>query len=699
MLIPPALAFGELVLLFLIPLPLGAITLRLAERFLGHGLGFSPLERVLVAFFAAGTILFVFAALPVAWYGWALISAVFGAGMAAFVVITLRERGAGLRPILAFMKGVPGLLLVGGTLGLVALELLATWTIPFPNTYDGASTAVWVNLLLANHTMPWTLAPYANWGVAYPFGAVVWMSIPVALFGWPITGAPVLLPPLFLALTVPSAYALGSRVAAGSRQAPEGVGLLFAGFFGLVTAWPRLFVGGSYDFIFVTPLFLISLGCLPGLLRATGRNWKDLVGVGAFVGAMVCLGTAAAEFLILVLVAYLLMFRREVATTLRSGFARIVGVALIGSAFMVRTLVALAVWYPYPGHVLTEAGQPPYATPVSPYQFGTRLVTGELDPFVLWKAKLSPFPAVSIELQLLLAVGIVLLLIRAWSPQSPLRGLVSSRLTHLVAAGTATGLLLVAFLLATTVPGSSIQEEGLLASLEESSEILFLFFCLIALVPLIAAVELLRTGRRVTTGGVDLEDLPSKGPTAPTRTSWHYSARRPSSGVTTVLVLVLLIPLGSGAYTSVVDGPGYLHGAVTLTASVTPSDADALRWAGANLPGCSRVLVAPGSAAEFLPEFARVSVVYPMLPAPVNLSYALIVAGLILGQYNSTFRAELVQLEVTEVFGTGMNSASYLPFDLQPLATSSDFHLLFQEGDASIYEFLPGATASGCAVA
>jgi hypothetical protein len=697
-LIPPALAFGELLLLFLIPLPLGAAALRIVERFLGHGLGLTSLERVLVAFFAAGTILLLLATLPVAWYGWGLIVVVLGVGGIAYAAIALLERGIGLRSAFAFVKGGVGALLVGGTLGLLALELLATWNISFPNTYDGASTAVWVNLLLANHTMPWTLAPYADWGVAYPFGAVVWMSVPVALFGWPITGSPVLLPPLFLALTVPSAYVLGSRLASGSQRTREGVGLLFAGFFGLMTAWPRLFVGGSYDFIFVTPLLLVSLGCLPGMLRATGRSWKDVVAVGALVGAMASLGTAAAEFLILILVAYLLLYRGEVAMTLRSGIARIAGVALIGSAFMLRTIAAIAVWYPYPGHVLTETGQPPYAAPVSPYQFGTRLVTGELDPFVLWKAKLSPFPAVSIELQLLLAVGIVLLLIRAGTPRSPLRDLVSSRFTHLVAAGTASGLLVVAFLLGTTVPGSPVQEEGLLASLVESSEILFFFFCLIALVPLIAAVGLLRTAQHSTAERVDPGAVPPIDPAPGAPPSVRFPARRPSSAATIALVLVLLVPLGSGAYTSVVDGPGYLHSAVTLTANVTTSDQDALRWAGTNLPACSRVLVAPGSAAEFLPEFARVSVVYPMLPAPVNLSYSLVVAALILGEYNSTLRSELVQLDVTEVFGTGMSSASYLPFDLQPLASSSDFHLLFHEGDATIYEFLPTAMAGGCAV-
>jgi hypothetical protein len=107
--------------------------------------------------------------------------------------------------------------------------------------------------------------------------------------------------------------------------------------------------------------------------------------------------------------------------------------------------------------------------------------------------------------------------------------------------------------------------------------------------------------------------------------------------------------------------------------------------------------VAPGSAAQFLPEFAQVHVVYPMNPQPTNLSYATVVADLTSGIYANSTRSNLLLLNVTEVFVTGQNSVAYPPFLLTPLADSSDFRELFHEGDAAVLDFLPGSSAQTCA--
>ncbi len=57
----------------------------------------------------------------------------------------------------------------------------------------------------------------------YPLGTTVWMTVPVLLFAWPIVSAPVHLPPLFLALSVPAAYSWGGR-RGGAGRAPAGPG-------------------------------------------------------------------------------------------------------------------------------------------------------------------------------------------------------------------------------------------------------------------------------------------------------------------------------------------------------------------------------------------------------------------------------------------------------------------------------------------
>ncbi len=142
--------------------------------------------------------------------------------------------------------------------------------------------------------------------------------------------------------------------------------------------------------------------------------------------------------------------------------------------------------------------------------------------------------------------------------------------------------------------------------------------------------------------------------------------------------------------------PGYIHSYLLTQANATSDDVAALEWASVHLPSCSRVLVAPGSAAQFLPEYAVVNVLFPTYPYPANLSYTILVSNLTAGSYSNATVAALVDLGVTEVFATGPTTNTFLPFDVRPLENSPDFMTLFERGDATILAFAPGVSLSGC---
>ena len=687
-------SIADLCFLFVAILPLGAVLLRLAERVLGRPLGLTPVERGLVAFYAVGAILYVLASIPSPLYGYPLLVGLLAIGAVTYAAIAVHERARDFRSALTFLCQPVGLALALATIGLLVLEVLPIWQVVFPNTYDGGATAVWINLTLSGHTFPWTLRPYAEWGVVYPLGTTVWMTVPVLLLGWSTVSTPVLLLPVFLCLTVPAAFCWGSRLAGTPARTGPYLGLLFAAFFGLVASWPRLLIGGAYDFALALPLLMVLMGLARPFVEAPPRPWRGVVLMGLLVGALTALTPAASELFVLLLVASVLVFQKGGVRAIRAWIERVVLIAALGVAFILRSFIGLAIWFPYPGHVLTQAGNPPYVPPTSPYPFNLRLIEGELDPFVPWKAKLSPFPYLSLELQLLLAAGLALLVVVFLIPSVRRRELLPVGLCETVTVGTVTSFLFVGVLVLTTIPGSPLEPIQWISNLAEASVVLFIFLSVIAFLPLAAA------GRWLA-HHVDSPDSGAGRPSKGTRfVGWKLGRSHRSGtswGTIVGLTILIAVPLVSGAYVTAANVPNFLSSETEKSANVTSFDLEALQWTEEHLPTCSRVLVAPGSAAQFLPEFAQVHVVYPMNPQPTNLSYATVVADLTSGIYANSTRSNLLLLNVTEVFVTGQNSVAYPPFLLTPLADSSDFRELFHEGDAAVLDFLPGSSAQTCA--
>ena len=668
-------------LLLLVALvPTGLALLRVGERLLRHQFPISLTERLLLAFYGAGAFIFVLASIPAKIFGTTLIGVVLAGGAATYALFALTERGKGIRSAWEFVTSPVGAILALGFLGLLTVEILPVWGHPFPNAWDGSVTALWMNLTLRQGTLPTTLAPFASAPVVYPLATTVWMTLPVLVLGWPLVQAPVLLPPLFLSLTVPAAYAWGTRWGATAAPPASSVGLLFAAFFGLVTSWPRLYTGGSYDFAFALPLFLVALGLLPTFVR--GRRHRDgrLIAFGLMAGVLATLSLSAGEALLVLLLAYDLAAHRRTARNVLVTVARAAVVAVFEVAFLARSVFA---WW--------GNGQPGYA-PASEYGgLNARLIEGELDPFVLWKFKISPFPWLSLELQALLAAGVVL---AGWVVFGRVGGFhrrALSRFAKDILIGTGTLFLLTAVLLASALPGPVGSGLRSFTNLDQTSTLLFVFFEAACAFPLVFALV----------RWIEIPTRPGLAPGGPATPALPPRGIRPRSRLRTTVgvlaVLIIVVPLASGAWSTVAEVPNYIELNVGKTSNVTSGDVNAMQWVGNYLPSCSAVLVAPGSAGQFLPEYASVHLVLPMNPVPSNGSYAIAIADLTTGTYDNQTRSALLELGVTEVFVTEQTSVSYPAIPPAPLGSSPDFDLLTYSGDAFVFGFLPGESAQDCA--
>jgi hypothetical protein len=648
-----------------------------------------------MAFYAAGGFLFVLASVPLPTYGLATVIATLAGGGFAYAALVVRERGRSLKPARDWVVSVPGAALVLGTLALLAFEISPIAGHPFPNTWDGSATALWVNLTLANHSVPWTLSPFAQAGVTYPMGTTVWMTIPVLILGWSVITVPLLLPPLFLSLSVPAAFCWGSRLAADWGRQSEFVALLFAGFFGLVASWPRLLVGGYYDFVFALPLLLVLFGMVLPLAERPPAPWRMVIALGLAGGVLSSLSPVATQALLLVLVGYLLAFRPWSFGELSSWLARFVALIAFDAVCLLRSLVGALTWFSYPGHVLVQTGPAGYSPPSTFGPLGQRLIVGDLDPFAPVKFRMSPFPIMSLELQVLLVGALGLAALAYFARSERWTDLWPRRFVASLLVATAVLFALTTVSLLADIPGTLSGFLGAVTNFDEASFLLFLCLQALGTVPLVALATVLRREwserKSRSTSSPETESPP------PGRSRSRGFSRPPAAKSVVVLaVLLLAVPFATGAILTGTQASNFIYQEVTKTSNVTVSDQDALEWAGQHLASCSAVLVAPGSAAQFLPEFVTAHLVYQMNPTPWNATYFEVVQNLTEGQYSSETRAGLLSLGVTVVFVTGQSSVTYPAMDAAPLVSSSDFSQLFSEGDASIFAFLPGISVTGC---
>jgi hypothetical protein len=122
---------------------------------------------------------------------------------------------------------------------------------------------------------------------------------------------------------------------------------------------------------------------------------------------------------------------------------------------------------------------------------------------------------------------------------------------------------------------------------------------------------------------------------------------------------------------------------------VTADDFAMLTYLGSHLPPGARVLVAPGSAAEFLPAYASdVVIVYPMVPGwtGINASYSLVVRELTNDTLDGAGTAALRVLNLGFIAVTGPSTTLWPPFSPGPLLNdSAEFPVLFHQGAAYVF--------------
>ncbi|HLY77625.1 MAG TPA: DUF6541 family protein, partial [Thermoplasmata archaeon] len=148
------------------------------------------------------------------------------------------------------------------------------------------------------------------------------------------------------------------------------------------------------------------------------------------------------------------------------------------------------------------------------------------------------------------------------------------------------------------------------------------------------------------------------------------------------LVVVLLVP---GVAVTGADFPPYLHNLYGSYGRVTAADFALFAWASTNLPAGARVLVAPGSAAQFLPGYAPVAIVFPVQAIAENTSYVDLDRQLVHGQLNASGYQDLTWLGIQYIAVTGNTTNLWAPFSPAAL-TGPAFHLVFQQGDAYVFE-------------
>ncbi|HTW56297.1 MAG TPA: hypothetical protein VMG36_07675 [Thermoplasmata archaeon] len=643
-----------------------------------------PIERILLDLFLGGAAMYLLAAVRLGVFTAGAVLAVVVAGAIASGALAVAHR----RSLRAFARRTaaglarPGPLLALLTaLGLFVFELSVALPMATGNTLDSGLFTTYVALLRGHGSLPISFRPFADPMILYPQGTTVWFAVAQTLFGLPPARTTLLVTPLFLGLAPLGGFVVGRR-----WLGTDAAGAAFALTIGWLGPGTRGLVGGSNDFVLAFPLVLLALGYAADWTKADAPSWADAAGFGLLVGYSAAINPVGAEWLLPMLFGVVLVARASRGLSVRPGVARwlvALGVALVP---VIPSLYVLGLGIHSPGYVPGAApavGVPPPGLTWSQW-------VGGVDPFLFrpGDVELSPVPVLRAELAALLLIGAALLVL---VPGRSATGRYLGRFRALALGSF--GVLAVELLLLVAsranVPGA--RAIGPLTSGAELSLWLFTLYAFVAAVPLALLLERVgHAGRR------------SEAP-APVPARRRRFALDRASGAGR-LPLVALVAAGAIVAPGVVLTPTQLgpvlHGLYQDFGNVTAGDFALLACAGANLPSGSRVLVAPGSAAWFLPGYAaHVVLLYPFVPGwpTVNASYTRIVSELTNGTLDAAGRAALAALAVDFIAVTGASSVLWPPFSPAPLAGDpSAFSDVFHAEDAYLFATAPGVPAFPC---
>lgn len=665
----------ELLLFAGVFLPAGELIRRLAARWVPLFQNPSWVERLLVDLYLGGGGLYVLALVPLPLFTPPLVGLYLVGAASVLVALVVREARATRRGLLRGLRGgwelLPGGIVLAATLAVFAIEVAIAEGVPTGNSFDTSILTDYVALLLQNHHVPLSLVPIAPQLTSYPQGTTVWLGAAQMIFSLPPARTPLLVTPLFLSLSPLAGYVLGRRQL-GSPWAGLAIGLTFA----LIGSWTRVVVATSNDFVFSFPLVVWLLARSDLWRTPTPLTWPDAVAFGGVLGYSAAMNPVGAEWLFPTVVVLGLL-----TSVRRPGYLRIAVPRWIVSLVASLLFVTPALWtivraggvlFPAAGNVPIPAV--PGAPGISPAQF-----VGSIDPFLfrpqdVW---LSPFPALRFELAALLIAGALILvvpsLVRRLGPRGP-------PFRELVATTVAAAVALLALQVGAAQGLTALDSFAVVSSGPQVSIYLFAVYVLLAALPLYLLVEYVREKREDRT-----PEPIAPGRPASART---LSSRSPISNgraVALVLVAALLVP---GVVVTGTDFPSYLQELYGNYGRVTPSDFALFAWAALNLPTGARVLVAPGSAAQFLPGYARVALLYPVQPIARNASYVALDRELVRGNLTAAGFADLTALDVQYIAVTGNTTDLWAPFSPIPLLANPTVFgpPLFHSGDAYLFQ-------------
>jgi len=155
-----------------------------------------------------------------------------------------------------------------------------------------------------------------------------------------------------------------------------------------------------------------------------------------------------------------------------------------------------------------------------------------------------------------------------------------------------------------------------------------------------------------------------------------------------VAIGLILVP---GIGVTATQLPGQLHEGYTDFSNLTAADVDLLAWIQNHVPDGSRVLVAPGSVAEFLPAYKPTLVV--LYPMTVGFSidhptYWSVIEALQNGTADSTVWKAVLSLELNYAAVTEDNTDLYAPLQPGPFLAWNQT-AVFHEGGVFLFR-LPG---------
>jgi hypothetical protein len=685
---PPGVLWATALLVW----ALGGVVLGEAVRFVGARWvplwrADEPVERCVLDLYLGGGLLYLVAALPVGAFGPALVD---GAPMAAAVglgAVAFSDAGRARWRQVARTIGRMGhwapIAAVAAALGLFAVELSTALSAGTGNTFDSSLLTTYVGLLLRHGSIPLTFRPYATPAILYPQGTTVWLGDAQLAFGLPPARSALLVTPLFFALAPLAGFVFGRRMFGDVRGAAA-VALSLA----LLGPATRSLVGGSNDFVLAFPLGLLLAAQSTIWGRSNPPGWGDAVGFGLLAGYSAAINPVGAEWLLPALLLFGLLGGPRAAGRTRSWLSRwgaALGVSLVP---VVPSLSVLVRGLRSPGFV------PGGATSPVPLRAGITLGqwVGSVDPFLFRPSDvaLSPVPVLRVELALLLVAGAILLvyLPRSW-PDGGATG-------PFAPWAVSSGVVIAGWLLLLAGAGRGWSVAVRLSELTSASELslwLFTLYGTVAAVPLVVALR-----------AVDLRAAPpspSPPPPAPPARARRWAV--PGGPARTAGVVGLGVALAILAPGAVLTPTGLASVERTLYAdfgTVSSGDFALLSCAGAHLPPGSRVLVAPGSAAEFLPGYARnIALLYPLSAGYpwANASYRLVDRELANATLDAAGRGALAALGAGYVAVTERNTVLWAPFSPAPfLAAPAQYPVVFHSGDAYLFATAPGAPPFPC---